>query len=64
MSGWHRKKPVFIDFGPQMKFWRVMKYDPKTKEGLVSYVDIQTFVALASSGTTDFSGMDGPASHK
>lgn len=59
---WHTHKPVFIDFGPEHGFWRVLRFDPGTKKGLVGLVNIDEFVKLASSGTTDFSGVGGPAS--
>ncbi len=59
---WHTTKPVFIDFGPEHGFWRVLRFDPKTKRGLIGYVDIDDFVQLASSGSTDFSAVGGPAS--
>lgn len=59
---WHTTKPVFIDFGSEHGFWRILRFDLKTKRGLAGYVDIDGFVQLASSGTTDFSAVGGPAS--
>lgn len=59
---WHTTKPVFIDFGNEHGFWRILRYDPKTKKGLAGIVDVTAFVELASSGTTDFSSNGGPAS--
>lgn len=61
-SRWHTTKPVFIDFGPEHGFWRVLRFNPNTKRGLAGIVDIDAFVQLASSGTTDFSTAGGPAS--
>lgn len=61
-SRWHTLKPVFIDFGPEHGFWRILRFDPKTKRGLAGACDITAFVELASSGTTDFSSVGGPAS--
>jgi competence protein CoiA len=59
---WHTTKPVFIDFGPEHGFWRILRYDPKAKKGLAGLVNVTGFVELASSGTTDFSSNGGPAS--
>jgi hypothetical protein len=59
---WHTLKPVFIDFGQGHAFWRILRYDPKTKDGLAGLVDIKSFVELASSGASDFSANGGPAS--
>lgn len=59
---WHITKPVFIDFGQEHGFWRVLRYDPKTKVGRAGLVDPGMFVELASSGNTDFSTIGGPAS--
>jgi competence protein CoiA len=58
---WHRLKPVFIDFG-QGGFWRILRYDPKTKRGRAGLVSIKGFVEFASAGTSDFSACGGPAS--
>lgn len=58
---WLVDKPVFIDFGPQHGFWRILRYDPNTKTGQVGVVDRSGFVELASSGTTTFSRGGGPA---
>lgn len=58
---WQTNKPVFIDFGTDHGFWRLLRYDPKTGEGRVGLVDRDIFVAAASSGTTDFSAAAGPA---
>ena len=59
---WHVEKPVFVDFGPEHGFWRILRFDPKTKQGVAGLVDRAAFVELASSGTTDFSNAGGPAS--
>lgn len=59
---WHTTKPVFIDFGPEHGFWRILRFDPKTKQGLAACVNIDGFVQLGSSGSTDFSSVGGPAS--
>ncbi|WP_116812789.1 competence protein CoiA [Steroidobacter cummioxidans] len=58
---WHTTKPVFVDFGDEHGFWRILRYDPETKEGLAGLVNVAAFVELASSGTTDFSKNGGPA---
>lgn len=60
-SRWYTTKPVFIDFGAE-GFWRILRFDTKTKRGLAGRVDIDAFVQLASSGATDFSAAGGPAS--
>ena len=60
-SRWHTTKPVFIDFGDH-GFWRVLRFDPKTKKGLAGLVSMTGFVELVGSGTTDFSAIGGPAS--
>lgn len=59
---WHTTKPVFIDFGEEHGFWRILRFDPTTKKGLAGLVDKAAFVELASSGTTDFNSVGGPAS--
>lgn len=59
---WHIATPVFVDFGQEHGFWRVLRYDPKTKVGRAGLVDRAAFAELASSGTTDFSAIGGPAS--
>lgn len=59
---WHTTKPVFIDFGAERGFWRILRFDPQTKRGLAGLVDVAAFVQLVSAGTTDFSSMGGPAS--
>jgi competence protein CoiA len=59
---WHTLKPIFIDFGPEHGFWRILRFNPDTKAGLASLVNIDGFVSLAISGTTDFSASGGPAS--
>ena len=59
---WHIATPVFIDFGQEHGFWRILRYDPKTKIGRAGLVDRASFIELASSGTTDFSSVGGPAS--
>lgn len=59
---WHTTKPVFIDFGPEHGFWRVLRFDPNAKSGVAGIVNIDSFVQLASSGTSDFSSVGGPAS--
>ncbi len=58
---WMSHKPVFIDFGPTLHFWRVVRFDPQTKNGTVIIVDRKAFAELAASGTTDFSSGGGPA---
>jgi hypothetical protein len=58
---WHRSKPVFIDFGDH-GFWRVLSYNLDTKQGSALLVNIDSFVELACTGTTDFSSAGGPAS--
>ncbi|NJC02623.1 competence CoiA-like predicted nuclease [Xanthomonas sp. 3272] len=60
---WHTTKPVFVDFGKEHGFWRILRFDPVTKLGRAGIVDKDAFVELASSGTTDFSAAGGPASH-
>ncbi|MCC8628049.1 hypothetical protein [Xanthomonas vesicatoria] len=59
---WHTTTPVFIDFGSAHGFWRILRFNPVTKQGRAGLVNINGFVALASSGKTDFSGVGGPAS--
>lgn len=59
---WHTLKPVFIDFGEEHGFWRILRYDPETRKGLAGLVNVKGFVELASSGTADFSSNGGPAS--
>lgn len=59
---WHTTTPVFIDFGSDHGFWRILRYDPNTKRGLALLVDLDAFVQLASSGESDFSSGGGPAS--
>jgi competence protein CoiA len=59
---WYTFKPVFVDFGSRQGFWRILRYDPKTKKGLAGLVNIDAFVELASSGRSDFSANGGPAS--
>lgn len=59
---WHRTVPVFVDFGRNFGFWRILHFEPLTGIGVAGLVDIEGFVALASSGTTDFSANGGPAS--
>jgi hypothetical protein len=58
---WWVDKPVFVDFG-EHGFWRILRFDPKTKRGVAGLADRDAFVALAGSGSTDFSQMGGPAS--
>ncbi len=60
-SRWHTLKPVFIDFGPGDGFWRILRYDPKSKRGLAGLCDISVFVTQASNGGADFSSVGGPA---
>lgn len=60
---WHTTKPVFIDFGNEHGFWRVLKFNPSTKRGVVKIVDRSVFCAELSNGVTDFSNGGGPASH-
>lgn len=59
---WHTTKPVFIDFGPDRGFWRILRFDPKSKRGMAALVNVESFVQLACLGTTDFTSMGGPAS--
>jgi competence protein CoiA len=59
---WHTEKPVFIDFGQGFGFWRILRYDPNTRRGHAGSVNINSFVQLARSGTSDFSSGGGPAS--
>lgn len=40
---WHTNKLVFIDFGDKYGFWRVCRFDPKTKEGVALLVDRSLF---------------------
>ncbi len=58
---WHTTTPVFIDFGDH-GFWRIMRFDPTTKEGMAGIVDRQLFADLVVSGASDFSQGGGPAS--
>jgi len=59
---WHTTKPVFIDFGEKFGFWRILRFDPVSRKGLAVLTNIETFVKLASAGTTDFDRSGGPAS--
>jgi hypothetical protein len=59
---WHRQKPVFMDFGPGHGFWRIARFDPRTREGLAILVNVDAFVEHLVGGTSDFSGGGGPAS--
>ncbi|ODJ92267.1 hypothetical protein BB779_04135 [Pseudomonas viridiflava] len=59
---WHTTTPVFIDFGDKYGFWRVCKFDPKSKEGVALLVDRSLFTAALIQGTSDFSRNGGPAS--
>lgn len=59
---WLSHKPVFIDFGAKLGFWRIARFDPTSKKGVIQLVDRESFSKLASSGTTDFSKDGGPAS--
>ncbi len=59
---WHTTKPVFIDFGPEHGFCRILRFDPNSNSGIAGLVNIDGFVQLACSGTTDFSSVGGPAS--
>jgi len=59
---WHTTKPVFIDFGEEYGFWRILRFNPASGRGRAGLVDANEFVALASSGTTDFDSVGGPAS--
>ncbi len=56
---WMSHKPVFIDFG-KSGFWRVCRFDPATKRGLVMAVDRDLFVRRILDGE-DFSKGGGPA---
>lgn len=35
---WWVSKPVFIDFGPDFGIWRVLRFDPTQKRGVVAYI--------------------------
>lgn len=59
---WHTKKPVFIDFGENVGFWRICKYEPSTKQGVALLVDRNVFTSALINGSTDFSKNGGPAS--
>lgn len=50
---WHTTKPTFIDFGKGYGLWRILRFDPVSGRGRAALVDIDGFVTLASSGTTD-----------
>lgn len=57
---WLSHKPVFIDFG-EIGFWRVCRFDPVTKRGVVMAVDRDLFAQRILNGE-DFSKGGGPAS--
>lgn len=59
---WHTTKPVFVDFGEEYGFWRILRFDPISSCGRAGLVNKEGFVTLASSGTTDFDSIGGPAS--
>lgn len=59
---WYSYKPVFIDFG-KMGFWRVLRFDLKTKKGLVGWVDREQFVNHIIQDLTNFDECGGPASN-
>ncbi|MBV7514556.1 competence protein CoiA [Pseudomonas sp. PDM25] len=59
---WHSTKPVFIDFGEDHGFWRICRFDPKSKEGIALLVDRDMFSAALIGAETDFSSGGGPAS--
>lgn len=59
---WRTTKPVFIDFGDEYGFWRILRFDPISRRGRAGLVNRDGFVTLASSGTTDFDSIGGPAS--
>ncbi|SEP37287.1 competence protein CoiA [Pseudomonas sp. Snoq117.2] len=59
---WHTTTPVFIDFGEEYGFWRVCRFDPETKKGVVMFVDRALFVEALTTGQSDFSSGGGPAS--
>jgi hypothetical protein len=58
---WHTFRPVFIDFGPGYGFWRILRFDPKSKRGLAILCEISAFVAQTSSGETELILVGGPA---
>jgi competence CoiA-like predicted nuclease len=59
---WHTTTPVFIDFGADFGFWRILRFNPETREGVAALYAIDAFVDLMCAGTTDFSFNGGPAS--
>jgi hypothetical protein len=59
---WFVTKPVFIDFGPDFGLWRVLRFDPTVKRGVVAYTPKEKLVEWLTNGTTDFSLNGGPAS--
>lgn len=61
---WWVSKPVFIDFGPDFGIWRVLRFDPTQKRGVVAYTHKEKLVEWITNGTTDFSFNGGPASDK
>ena len=62
MHRWHTTTPVYIDFGLEVGFWRILRFDPETREGRACAVDLAGFVDLVKGGTTDFSACGGAAS--
>ena len=52
---WWVSKPVFIDFGPDFGIWRVLRFDPTQKRGVVAYTHKEKLVEWITNGTTDFS---------
>jgi hypothetical protein len=59
---WHTTTPVFIDFGEEHGFWRILRFDPNARRGYAGLVSIEGFVALLTSGYPDFGSVGGPAS--
>ncbi|KTT25448.1 MULTISPECIES: competence protein CoiA [Pseudomonas] len=59
---WHTTVPVFIDFGEGHGFWRICRFDPVTKRGVLKVVDRSVFADELINGLTDYSRNGGPAS--
>lgn len=51
---WRTRKPVFIDFGRDHGFWRVLHFDAVTRRGQVGLVNLNHFIDLASRGLVAF----------
>lgn len=58
---WYSEKPVFIDFG-RAGFWRIARFEPATKQGIVLIVDKTEFVRAITAGTVNYCAQGGPAS--